>query len=66
MAGLKPYSGVNWWCSKKRQKTKSLEDYELRARNMAYGILELMIKKLVMGEWKFVQRLNFATPRFIR
>ena len=31
MARLKLYSGVNWSCGKRRQKTKPLEDYELRA-----------------------------------
>jgi len=61
MARLKLYSGVNWSCGKRRQKTKPLEDYELRAGNMAHEILELMIKKLLKGEWKIEQRLNFVT-----
>ena len=29
---------------------------------MAHEILEFMIKKLVKGEWKVEQRLNFVTP----
>lgn len=54
MAGQKPYSGVSWWCDKSRQKTKPLEDCELRVRNKARGILELMTRKLVMREGKAV------------
>lgn len=61
-AGLKSYTGVNWWYGKSRQKTKSLEGYELRVRNIFHGILQLTIRKLVLGEWRVVLRPEFRLP----
>lgn len=47
---------------KSRQKTKSLEGHELRVRNIFHGILQLMIRKLVLGEWRAVLWPEFYLP----
>lgn len=65
MAGLESCTGVNWWCGKCRQTTNNLlEDYEFRVRNIFHGILELMIKKVIMGEWKVMLRTEFCLHLF--
>lgn len=65
IAGLKSSTGINWWYGKNRQKIKPLGDYELRVRNIFHGILGLMIRKLVMGEWRIVIWTEFCSPPLI-